>query len=80
MNHFFLVLLTIMGFNYNPGPVRLHKQLTLSEKIQAWYDLHFYELLLIILIMLMIIFILAIICTIPGTESGLYYNRLNGVI
>lgn len=79
MNHFFLVLLTFMGYR-NPGPVRLHKQLTLSEKIRVWYDLHFYELLLIILIMLMIIFILAIICTIPGTESGLYYNRLNGVI
>ena len=78
----FLFLLTFLGYNHNPKPVRLQKQVTFTEKFHNWINMHFYELLLIILIAVMIIFVLAIIVSAPGlgVESGVYYNHLEDVV
>lgn len=78
---FRIILLTLINlFGLTPQPVRLAKKLTFNEKVNLWFDMHLYELLLIIMITVMIIFVLAILVTIPGTESGVYYNKFNGVI
>ena len=64
-------------FNYKTKPVRLEKQLTLTEKINKWVNKHYFTLLIILSIMIMIVLLLIVLLCIPSaTESGMLRNYL----
>lgn len=78
--YYFLMLLTVLGFNFN-RPVRLQKKETLREKINCWVYIHRFELLLAIAIIAMFTFALVVFLLIgSATDSGNIYNHMRDVI
>lgn len=64
-------------FNYKNKPVRLEKQLTLTEKINKWVNKHYFTLLTILSLMIMLTLLLIVLLCIPSaTESGMLRNYL----
>lgn len=76
-----LALLAIFGYNTKQQPVRLHKKVTLREKINNWVAIHKYELLLLltILVMFLVVFVLFLLIG-SATDSGNVYNHIEDVI
>mgnify|MGYP006935974724 FL=1 len=78
--YFFLMLLTLFGYNINQ-PVRLQKKQTLRQKLNCWVYIHRYELLFAIAIIAMITFALVVFLVIgSATDSGNIYNHMRDVI
>ena len=64
-------------FNYKTKPVRLEKQLTLTEKINKWVNKHYFTLLIILTLMIMFVLLLIVLLCIPSaTESGMLRNYI----
>lgn len=64
-------------FSHRNKPVRLEKQLTLTEKINKWVNKHYFTLLIILSIMIMSVLLLIVLLCIPSaTESGMLRNYL----
>lgn len=76
-----LILLTFLGYNLEPQPVRLQKKVTLREKLNCWVYLHRFELLFLITILVMITFALVVFLAIgSATDSGNVYNHIQDVV
>ena len=56
-------------------PVRLEKKVSLKTRIQKWYGDNRLYLFIGGVIVLMIVFVVGFILFMPGTESGVWYNK-----
>lgn len=71
----------------NQQPVRLSKQMTLQERMEAWLNRHAPTILFILIVILMILIMCLIGALIANgganttmVESGNYYNHFQDVI
>ena len=67
-------------FKRSNKPIRLHKKLSLKEKIQKWFSKHKIPFVIAGIFLALIIFTILIFVFAPGTESGNWYNGFQGVI
>lgn len=70
-----LLIIIIHIRNKEETPVRLEKQLTMAERIQNWVDKYRNYIIVAAIVVALILFVLCIMAFVPGTESGMWYNR-----
>ena len=77
----FIILLIIIFLiiiihtrNKKETPVRLEKQLTISERVQNWVDKYHNHIIVVAIVVALILFVLCAMAFVPGTESGIWYN------
>ncbi|MBR1611734.1 MAG: hypothetical protein IJ672_09705 [Methanobrevibacter sp.] len=74
-----LLILTLLGFeNMNKPKYDLRRQLTVMDKVNIWFNMHKYELLLLIVIAVMIMTVIALVWWFPAMDP--YTNRFSEVI
>lgn len=74
-----MTLLTLFGFeNTNKPKYDLHKQVTLTDRINAWFNRHKYTILLIIIAVSMVVGVIALVKWFPAMDP--WNNRFDGVI
>ena len=73
-----LSLLTLLGVQFTPQPVRLQKKLSFNEKLRVWYCRHEWELLFLLILSAIIIFAVAVITLCPPMD--MWNNHFQEVI
>lgn len=74
-----MTLLSLFGFeDTNKPKYDLRRQVTLMDRVNAWFNMHKYELLLIVIIAVMIMTVVALVWWFPARDP--YTNRFSEVI
>lgn len=71
----FGLLLLLQKRKNKRTPNSLKKQVTLEEEIQSFINRYYSYLFMLAIIVALILFCAFIIMFVPGTESGVWYNR-----
>ena len=70
-----LLIIIIYMRNREETPVRLEKQVTIAERVQNWVNKYRNHIIVAAIVVALILFVLCIMAFVPGTESGMWYNR-----